>query len=56
MCIKYGPYKNPKMLVVPFQSEEIDLFQRDMSEEDMAQEDVSHVIINEDDNIVDVEA
>ena len=52
MCIKHGPCKSPKLLVVPVQSEELYHSGCDMSEEDRAQEDVSHIIIDDDNNVV----
>ena len=59
MCIKHRPFKSSlllKLKVVLAQSKEIDLSRWDISGEDMSQEDVSHLIIDDDDDIVDVEA
>ena len=44
-----------KQQAVCVHSEEIDPFECDISEEGMAQEYVSHLIIDDDDDIIDVE-
>ena len=56
MCSKHGPCKSTKQQVFPIESEEIDFFRCGISEEDIAQENVSHLMIDDDDNIVDVDA
>ena len=52
-----GPCESflPKQQAVCIHSEEIDPFECEISEEDMAQEDVSHLIIDNDDEIINVE-
>ena len=38
-------------MVIPVQSKEIDFFRCNISKKDMAHEDISHLIINDDDDI-----
>ena len=58
MQVKNGACKSflPRLQPVRLQNVEINHFECDISEKNMTRDDVSHLIINDDDDITDVEA
>ena len=56
-CIKHGPRQSllPRLQAFHLEEEEIDPFNTNVTEEEMAQEDVAHLILYEDEEILDID-